>query len=268
MKNQILYFCIFLLAAITITTSCTKVIGLKLDNATGQLVIEGNITNVNGPQYVKLSQNVPFTNTNTYPPVTGATVTLTNAGNNYILTEGPQGTYSINPFVGIVGNTYTLKVLVNGQTYTASSTMPAAVKLDSVTATISDFNHPKNGQDQDDITVYYRDPLGVSNQYRFVMYVNSVQVNRVFAFDDELTDGRHVSIDLREDDIDIYSGDTVKVEMQCIDKPVYTYWYTLMQQQSEGPGSVAPANPPTNITPATLGYFSAHTTQSKTIILR
>ena len=76
-------------------------------------------------------------------------------------------------------------------------------------------------------------------------------------------DGRYVSLDLLENDIDIYPADTVKVEMQCIDKPVYTYWFTLMQQSTEGPGGgVTPANPPSNITPLTLGYFSAHTSQS------
>jgi hypothetical protein len=84
-----------------------------------------------------------------------------------------------------------------------------------------------------------------------------------------LTDGRYVSRNLRENDIDIYSGDTVTVEMQCIDKPIFTYWNTLDQQQSQGlQGAVAPANPPTNITPATLGYFSAHTTQSETIVVK
>jgi hypothetical protein len=57
--------------------------------------------------------------------------------------------------------------------------------------------------------------------------------------------------------------------MQCIDKPVYTYWFTLMQQGDNGPGGgVTPADPPSNITPTVLGYFSAHTTQSKTIVVK
>jgi hypothetical protein len=42
-----------------------------------------------------------------------------------------------------------------------------------------------------------------------------------------------------------------------------------MQEQTNGPGGgVTPSNPPTNITPVTLGYFSAHTTQSKTIVVK
>ncbi len=148
----------------------------------------------------------------------------------------------------------------------ASSVMPALVMLDSVTSESSFFNNDKNKQQ---ITVYYRDPAGVANQYRFIMYVNGVQVNDVFAYNDEFTNGKNVSIDLIENDIDVYPGDTVKVEMQCIDKPIYTYWLTLMQQGNNGPGgSVTPSNPPTNITPATLGYFSAHTTQSLSFLVK
>ena len=79
----------------------------------------------------------------------------------------------------------------------------------------------------------------------------------------------NVSLDLQESDVDIYAKDTVTVEMQCIDRPVYNYWFTLSQQQGDNPGgAVAPSNPPTNFTPATLGYFSAHTTQGITMTVK
>src|SRR6202020_235121 len=80
---------------------CTKVIDLKLGNDSGKLVIEGNITNLDSPHYIKLSRNVPFTSTNTYPAVTGATVVVTDDKNNtYTFTEGPAGTYSSPAFQG------------------------------------------------------------------------------------------------------------------------------------------------------------------------
>ena len=264
MKNFKLYSVFSLLVLITI--SCTRNIDLKLNNNSGLLVIEGNITSKYGPQYITLSENVPFTNTNTYPPVTGATVSVTdNNGNSYPFTEGPAGTYSINRMAGAPGTTYTMTVLTGGKTYTATSTMPTFVPLDSLSAMSSQFG--KNNQQQ--ISVHYHDPSGEANQYRFVMYVNGAQVNRVFAVDDQFTNGRYVNYNLFENDIDIYPGDSVKVEMQCIDKNIYTYWFTLIQQQENGPGGgVTPSNPPTNITPATLGYFSAHTTQSKTIVVK
>jgi hypothetical protein len=247
--------------------SCTKVIDLKLGNDTGKLVIEGNITNVNGPQFIKLSRNVPFTSTNTYPPVTGATVTLTDTtGIIYTLTEYPAGTYYINPYRGRANGVYKMTVLADGITYSASSTMPGRVKLDSISTRSSVFNNSNNRKQ---ITVHFLDPAGIKNQYRFVMYVNKKQVKATFALNDDFSDGRYVDFDLFQNNTDIFPGDTVSVEMQCIDKPMYTYWFTLMQQSGNNPGGgVAPSNPPSNITPTCLGYFSAHTTQTQTIIVK
>jgi hypothetical protein len=250
-----------------IAVSCTKVIDLKLGNNTGELVIEGNITNMKGPQYITLSQNVPFTSTNIYPPVTGATVSVTDSkGNIHQFTEGPPGTYYISRLNGTAGTTYTMNVITNGKTYSAASTMPALVQLDSIAEVTSTFNRGGNIRD---ITVHYQDPAGIPNQYRFILFVNSVQTKSVFAYNDQFIDGKYVNLELVQNDIDIHPGDTATVEMQCIDEPIYTYWYTLMQQQGNGPGGgVTPSNPPTNITPVTLGYFSAHTTQRKTIVVQ
>ncbi len=252
---------------VMILAGCTKVIDLKLANDSGKLVIEGNITNQDSVQYIKLSRNVPFTSTDVYPAVTGATVTVTDdKSNSYTFTEGPAGTYASPAFQGLAGSNYKMLVVTGGTTYTANSIMPAAVQLDSVTDKKNDFNDKDNKRE---ITVHYQDPAGAVNQYRFVMWVNSKQVSGVFAFNDEFSDGRYVHGDLVENTNDIFPGDTVKVEMQCLDKPVYTYWFTLMEQQFGGPdGGVAPSNPPSNISPAPLGYFSAHTTQTITIIVK
>ena len=76
--------------------SCTKVIDLKFGNASGRLVIEGSVINTPGPQVVQLTSNVPFSSTNTYPPVQGALVTISDEnGNIYNLPEGPVGTYAV-----------------------------------------------------------------------------------------------------------------------------------------------------------------------------
>ncbi|OKS85772.1 DUF4249 domain-containing protein [Mucilaginibacter polytrichastri] len=265
MKTIISYIAFFIV--LLSITACNKVIDLKLDNEDGKLVIEGNITNVPGPQVIKLSSNVSFSSTNTYPPVTGVQVSVSDQnGNNYTFKEAPAGTYTASQLTSVAGNTYTMTVVSNSKTYKASSVMPNFVALDSVVSAKNDFDSKNNKKK---ITVYYQDQAGIANQYRFVMYVNGVQVKSVFANDDEFTDGNHVSYDLNQDDIDIYPGDKVTVEMQCIDKPVYTYWFTLMQQGFNGPGgSVTPSNPPNNITPTVLGYFSAHTTQTVTITVK
>lgn len=243
---------------ILLLVSCTKVIDLKLGNDTGKLVIEGNITNKHETQYIRLSRNVAFTNTNTYPAVTGAVVTINDgSGNTFPFTEGPAGTYSNKSLIGKPGETYIMNVTVNGTGYTGSSQIPQAVALDSISEKVDAFDKSNNRRQ---LSVHFKDPADVPNQYRFILTVNGIQVKRVFAFNDDFFDGRDVSLDLFENDTDIIPGDTVTVEMQCIDKPIYTYFFTLMQQGNGPGGGVSPSNPPTNITPATLGYFSAHTT--------
>jgi hypothetical protein len=255
----------FLAAVMLLTiTSCEKVIDLDLDDDTGKLVIEGSINNKWGVQSVKLSRNVSFTQTNSYPAVSAADVTISDqTGKIYTLKETSPGLYSYSPLSGTAGSVYTLNVSSDGKTYSSSSTMPALVPLDSITAKNSLFE-----SEQKEISVHYRDPAGNKNQYRFVLFVNGVQVKNTFAVNDNFSDGRGVNLILRAAD-DIKSGDTVTIEMQCIDPSVYTYWFTLSQQSSGGPGGgTAPANPPGNLSNNALGYFSAHTTQVKSIIVK
>jgi hypothetical protein len=269
MKNIKLYINIFALA--TLLCSCTKVIDIKTGNESGKLDIEANVVDTTGLQTITLSRNVPFTNTNVYPAVSGAKVTVTDpSGNSYPFTESLAGTYTNAQLTGISGSAYKMTVTVNDTTYNATSTMPAKVALDSVTSQNVPLSTGSNPKKQ--IIVHYQDPKGVANYYRFVVYVNDVQLKAVFAFDDEFNDGDYVNNILfaAGDDItDIYAGDKVTVIMQCIDQPVYLYWFTLMQESGNGPGgSVTPSNPPTDITPVSLGYFSAHTSQTMTITVK
>ena len=267
MKNRSLNY-LFALAALT--SGCTRVINLELGNVTGHIDIEANIINLDSPQVIVLRNNVAFSDSNSYPPVTGANVTVSDeAGNQYVFTETHPGSYTSPAFPEINGTVYTLQATVSGQTYTATSTMPTVVRMDSLTDKNRPLNRHQDGRDQKVISVYYQDPPGIANQYRFIEWVNGVQVKSVFTYDDQLTDGRYVTFDLLEQDIDIYVGDVVTVEMDCIDRPIYTYWFALESQQANNfNGAVAPANPPTNITPAVLGYFSAHTSQTITYTVK
>jgi len=246
-----------------LASACQKVINLKLDNAAPQLVIEGNLTDEDGAQVVTISKSVSFSATDDFPPVSGAIVTISDStGVPNVLTETSPGTYVIVPYQGQYGHTYTLTVKVNGVTYKASSTMPKPVQLDSLTAKSDDLGK-KNLRT---IVVNYQDPPNVANQYRFILSINKRQVNTVFTNDDSFTNGRYVKEELFQTGTDIMHGDTARVEMQCIDKNIYKYWFTLSQQQNNGPGGgITPSNPPSNFNNGALGYFSAHTVSNAAI---
>ena len=85
-------------------------------------------------------------------------------------------------------------------------------------------------------------------------------------FDDKLANGESNSDPLLSFDRNYITGDTLLIEMQCIDKNVYVY-YRSFGNLSEGPGGSTPANPYTNIEGTELGYFSAHTIGRKQIVI-
>lgn len=250
-------------------SSCEKVIDVKLNTSASKLVIEGAITDQNGQQVITLSESVPYTNSNVYPAVTGAQVKVTDdANHSWLFTETKPGIYTYPSLKGETGHTYNLNVVANNTTYTASSAMQPLVQLDSLTIKIISFG----SEDFKAVEVHYKDPSDMVNQYRWVLKVNGVQIKVVYADNDRLSNGNDVTNVLFYSDDDnekLKTGDTVDVEMQCIDKNVFNYWFTLSQQSQNGPGGgVTPGNPPSNINNSALGYFSAQTTETKRIVVK
>ena len=66
------------------------------------------------------------------------------------------------------------------------------------------------------------------------------------------------------DSLNIKKGDTVTVEMRCIDKNIFNYMYALADLSSS---QTTPSNPVSNISNGALGYFSAHTSRQKKIVM-
>lgn len=250
-------------------SSCEKVIEVDIKESASQIVIEGTVDDVSDQQMVKITRSVSYTENNTYPPVTGAQVVVTDSrGGKHTFEELSPGIY-VSPFKGQPTVTYNMSITVNDQSYTAQSTMPRPVELDSLSLTEVTFG----GEDRKVVAVHYQDPPDYTNQYRYVMKVNGTQTRRVYANNDRLTNGNNVKDQLfyssDDDNEEINDGDVVDVELQCIDKQVYKYWVTLADQSQNGPGGgVTPGNPPSNISNGALGYFSAHTTRRKTITIK
>lgn len=166
---------------------------------------------------------------------------------------------------GTYGKQYELSVKLNNKTYSAVSTMPYPVNLDSVYAKKTSFF----GSDFTFVTVMLKDPADIQNNYRCVQYINGKRTKGNFILDDDYSDGKQFESTLyfdQDGSDSIKSGDNIKIELQCIDRPTYQYWYSFEQSASGGQGSAAPANPVSNIQGGALGYFSAQTTQTKTAV--
>jgi hypothetical protein len=251
---------LFAFGVMIFITSCQKVINIDLNSASPAIVITGNINDQAGPYTVTLSQTVNFSDPNTFPPVSGAFITIAdNTGTIDTLSEIAPGTYHTKKIMGVAGRTYNLTVIANGQTYTSSSTMPQAVTFDTLIAVLQigfrDTNlYPQAG---------FQDPPAGNHYYRFLETRNDTSQTRIFVIDDQYSSGRYISYTLRSDTA-LAVGDSVKVEMQCIDQGTYQYFSTF-REASGGQTNVTPSNPVSNISNNALGYFSAHTSRKRTI---
>ena len=255
----------YLLAAtLILAVACKKVITLNLNNAAPQVVIEGNVTNQPGPYQVTITKSVAFYNSNVFPVISGAEVTITDSNLNIVdsLTENPAGTYSTSKLVGTIGHTYILDVKNAGQEFRASSTMPQQINMDSITfISNSGFGKPLTNP-----VINFQDPAGVYNAYNFVETINGMPSKQIFLFDDRLSDGKYVTKQLFNDSNYIRPGDMVTIEMQCIDKNVFSYLKELSNSDPTNGQPTSPADPTTNLSNGALGYFSAHTSQKKSAV--
>lgn len=248
-----------------ILCSCQKVVTLNLNTAPPQVVIQGNVTDGTAPDTVKISRSVNFYADNTFPAVSGAAVTISdNAGVKDVLSEISPGVYITHTIQGKPGNTYSLSVVIKDTSYTAVSTMPQPVNLDSITFTSSG----RFGKSQITPIANFQDPPGLGNYYRFQEHINGALFTKnIFVFEDRLSDGRYINYNLRNDSAYIQAGDRLQVDMYCVDKNDYTYFFQLERTIGTGAfnSNASPANPSTNISNGAYGYFSAHTVSSKIV---
>jgi hypothetical protein len=248
--------------------SCEKEIQLPLDPNQSLLVIDGSITDEAGPYYLKLSKSIAISAPSNFLAVTnGLVIIKDNFGQIDTLKHEKEGRYKTNKIKGVYGNTYYLEVKLADKIYTANSTMPQKVPLDSLR--INPF--PVNGEIRYSVIPVYKDPIQLGNSYRFIQKINDTLDQTFHVFNDNLNNGKENQRPLRggSDSLEVKLNDIVAIEMQSITRPTYLYFYTLYQQSGAGPGGgTTPSNPPSNIVGGALGIFSAHTVQRKQIVIK
>lgn len=264
--KQLTYIAIAIFLGISVV-SCTKIIDVNLSNTEPVHVIEANIDDNVGPYYVRITKTIDIDKNNNFPGVTGATVTISDdAGNSELLTDNGGGYYATNTLQGTPGRTYTLTVEVEGKTYTSVCKMPTKVPFDSLGfKDVETFDGPVAYP-----TVYYTDPVGLGNYYRAIRYKNGEPDGEMYIESDEFIDGKSRSAVLfngESDEVRVLApGDTVTVEMRCIDRKIFEYLEQLVEADGNS-NAATPANPKNNIEGGALGYFSVHTSEIKKLDL-
>ncbi|MFM6969260.1 MAG: DUF4249 family protein, partial [Sediminibacterium sp.] len=132
--------CIIALFAIMLV-GCDKEITLELGDSKPTLVIDGSITDLAGPYFVQLSLSTSINNPTRIVGVNNARVIITDqTGIRDSLQFVSNGLYRTQKIKGVEGGTYDLEVVVDQKKYTASTSMPQKVNLDSLRINSFPFN--------------------------------------------------------------------------------------------------------------------------------
>ncbi len=247
---------------------CEKVIDVDLNEAAPEIVIEGNIKTNPDFALVKISKTSSFFDTLPSEKVSGALVTiLSNLGEKYLLYDVGEGEYKSDNLRLKTGATYHLYIEAEGEIYEANSKLTETVPIDSLQYYYEDrYSFFEKGYY---LNVYFSDPPQIENYYRIKIYKNGLLASGIddfIVFDDNYVDGNSVEISLLNDWYEV--NDTVEVQLISIDKSAYDYFKTFIDLVNNNPGSAAPANPVSNISNGALGYFSAWSSDTKSVIIR
>lgn len=242
--------------------SCEKEITIDLNSSEPKYVIEG-LVELNTFGYVDITMSKDYNSDGTFPPVDGALVELSDDnGKKEILTQNSSGRYVAKTIRGEKGRTYSLKININDQTFTSTSKMPEFVKIDSM------FMYYIPAFEASYPMMTFQDPGKQTNYYRNRVYINGKRMDLGGdVIDNKDRQGRvidrimYVDTDDLQDE-KIQTGDTITAELMCIDKGAFDFFDSLSRM------SMSQTNPTSNITGGALGYFSAYTLDSITIIAK
>lgn len=258
MKKIICVIFIFLLLA-----ACRKDVKLKLPEYQQKIVIEGSIE-TGQPATVFLSYSVPyFGNFDFSSPenafIKGAFVTVTDGQTVDTLKE-VYPTYGYfylgSKLIGQQGRSYTIKVRVNDEEFSTSSTILNPVRLDSL------YFVEQQGDTLGFIGQRFKEPAGGGDCYRW--FAKRLGKDQFYAapfnsvFDDKFVDGKTFDFNYdRGPQPDIFQksnisdpvkgyyerGDTVVIKFCKIGRREYDFWYTYYENKlSNGNPFSAPAN--------------------------
>jgi hypothetical protein len=210
---------IILLVVVTLSffTACEEDVNLTVLGGERKIVIEGSIEN-GKPAEVIVTRNNPLSQTVDFNKilVSDAEVYVSDGIITEQLIIGVDTASSIPvvyqgaTIIGIPGHTYYLTVIADGKTFTATTTIPAPVALDSV------WWKPQPPEDSLGFAWgHLTDPAGLGNAYKW--YAKRATKDRRFiapfgsTFDDKFIDGKSF-------DFSYYRGDDPTIDPKVLDE--------------------------------------------------
>ena len=258
--------------------SCEEVIKIDLNSSAPKVVIEAVVTDKPGPYEVKITKTVDFYNPSIFPQISGASVVISDEdGNQETLTESEPGLYKTGTLQGVPGKKYTLEINIDGNQYTAQSTIMEPIKIDSMAFKLEDKvvfgggGGPKSNFYS--LHVYFKDRPGTKDYCVLKVFKNDTILDKNFLYNGKFTDGNEVDFNRFGTRFD--KGDVVRVELITMGAENFDYVSTLgnvIANGAKGPGGFTktgtPANPNTNLNNNALGFFGAYSIDKDSIVIK
>lgn len=254
---------IIFLSSWLLVISCEDVIDVDLDTAPPRLVIDASIDWIkNTPgneQKIILSTTTAYYS-DQFPTVSGAIITITNSiGTVFDFTESSIiGEYVCDNFEPVIGEDYTLNILLNGETYTATERLLAVPVIED---TIEQNDAGGFGGNEIEITYFYQDNGGQENYYLFGFRDSNIVFPQYSVEDDEDNQGSLTPVYYSNEDLE--SGDVVNFKLYGISRRYFEYFRKVLiaSGNDDGPFQSTPAEVLGNILNQTnsenyvYGYF-------------
>lgn len=219
---------IIIISAVLFVTGCEKVTTVDLKTASPRLVIDASIdwvkNTAGNEQKIVLSTTTGYYSPE-FPSVSGAVITVTNSSNTvfeFVETPG-TGQYICSNFLPVIGQTYNLKIVLNGQTYTASETFTAVPKIED---NIDQNNKGGEAGDEMEITFSYKDDANQVNSYLTRVTQPYTAFPELEVEDDEHSNGNVMQESYSHEKLK--AGDKVDIKLYGISKSYYNYMFKLI----------------------------------------
>lgn len=262
---------IWLVLTAFVVLACEKVIDIPLNDADIRIVVDAQLRDSLGDNYVRLSRTGSVYDNANFEIISGATVTISDGATTYTLAEDPSepGFYTNLALKSEPNMTYNLTIVTDGQTLTATSTTfdePVISELffEKQYNFFSEFD-PSEPDSVFQVFYDFSDNGGQTNFYRVRAWVNGDEDRNFYVYNDKLFNGQNNIAPIWGSSV--LAGDTVDVELLSIDEARYKYLVTLVSNLQSGGQGPTPANPTSNIEGDAIGYFSAFTIDTMRIIM-
>ena len=273
MKQLIIYISILVLL-----TGCEETVQLDLKQTPPRIAIEGQVTDVPGLQFVRITRSAGFYQTGDTERIPNAQVSVKDdTGEEMQFVHNPGGSEDsigyylpAGNYVGEVNRTYTLTVVLDGVTYTGSDKMMRVTAIDSIGYQRNRFrerDEPSDGKIWE-LLLYAKEPQDTEDNYLFKFYRNDslIYTNEtdVYIFNDY---GIGENIEGFPSPVYYAPGDKGRVEMYSITREGYLFYNDLITIMNSDGGmfSPPPANPRSNITGGALGFFQVSSMRSREV---